>query len=719
VVKCKWEQDLSPCLEDGDCNHLTPGGQFLPPCEYQGKKTIQYWAVVTDEEDRGNVYTVYVDVYHPNGSFKYEVIMTKQPKECAIEAFQDAYEAGLITFAEGYTYEEVLDELNECLAQVWMGEADLDYHQMAGDYRVEAYAIDTNNNRSAPLINTFLYVPCACCEFDFTTVNYGSVNVCTFKWIGGDNVFGTSDKPTVRNIGNVPCQIVVEQDDMGFGKDVSGNWNVEFGARLGWDGVSVYYDPYEEVVLPDVLPNCNTQKLDFGIHVKKAGGGEQYTGKMWLGCWPDSAGKCGGTTWRPPDWQCLEAWAGGASACLPENPDIPSTSVGWCLLEIWTENTFSRVLWRLLELSAIATGDTDLPGASMEWRQTDAWGGGVQVITEVVSPGSYGAPVTQSFGSGMTEPQTTLVVETLPIRAGVYVDNIYWGESPQTREVEEGAHTVIFGDYPGYLNPPPQTLAITRGEVRTVTGIYTEIQEELIESESSPILLPFLSADESVNIELEGTAVTQITIGVRRGVENVRLMVQQLTGSPAGLVLGPPGVVYRYLNIVAENLIEPYIETVLITFRVEKSWAEGANIDPTTVTLWRWDPSGGSWEPTLTVMTGEDSAWYFYRAESSWLSLFLILGFSTDLTSLAMPESPGIIVVVLLAGTFATALVAVSIMGGLVRRGILAHWIRGTKARGRSPVQRMRRWILAWMVYFVRRMRTRGLLAPITGVSRY
>ncbi|MEM2866798.1 MAG: hypothetical protein QW098_06655 [Candidatus Hadarchaeales archaeon] len=289
IVKCKWEQDLTTDLEDGDPSHLTPGGQFLPPCVYQGKKTIQYWAVVTDPEGTATVEGVYVDVYHPDRSFKYEVILTKVNKECGIAAFQAAYQAGLITFADGHDYEEVLDELQECLADVWMGVADLDYHQMAGDYRVEAYAFDHSNNLSVPLVNTFLYVPCACCEFDFTSVDYGSVDVCTFKWIGGDNVFGTYDKPTVRNIGNVPCQIVVEQDDMGMGQDYNGNWNVEFGARLGWNGASVIYDPYDEVVLPDVLPNCNTQKLDFGIHVKKVLPPESYVGTMWLSCQPAQA----------------------------------------------------------------------------------------------------------------------------------------------------------------------------------------------------------------------------------------------------------------------------------------------------------------------------------------------------------------------------------------------------------------------------------------------
>ncbi|MEM2978222.1 MAG: hypothetical protein QXM46_02920, partial [Candidatus Hadarchaeales archaeon] len=67
-----------------------------------------------------------------------------------------------------------------------------------------------------------------------------------------------------------------------------------------------------------------------------------------------------------------------------------------------------------------------------------------------------------------------------------------------------------------------------------------------------------------------------------------------------------------------------------------------------------------------------------------------------------LPEPPGIMVVALLAGTFVMALAVVSITGSLVKRGIMAHRIRGAKA------WRVRWWVLAWMAYFVERIRTVG-----------
>jgi len=291
MVKCKWEQDLTGVLEDGDPTHLTLGSQFLPPCEFEGKKTVQYWAVITDEEDRGNVKVVSADVWEPDNTFKYQVPMTKVDKPGIIDNFKAAAGAGLVRYGLGHAYDSVLEQLNENLAEVWMGEADLDYHQMAGDYEVRVTAIDQADNLSSPLSNTFLYMPVAACEFDFTKVNYGNVSICTEKWIGGDNIFSMGDnKPTVRNIGNVPCQIVIQQDDMGFGRDVNGP-NVSFDARLGATGTSMYYNPSVEVTLPDVLDRCNTEKLDFSIHFKKGIVGQLYSGIMHIWCELESPGQ--------------------------------------------------------------------------------------------------------------------------------------------------------------------------------------------------------------------------------------------------------------------------------------------------------------------------------------------------------------------------------------------------------------------------------------------
>jgi hypothetical protein len=304
IIKCKWEQDITSSLEDGDPTHAVPGAQFLPPLVYGGTKMVQYWVVVTDPEGVDTVTQVAVDVYHPlgppeNGSWKYQLILEKVDKfEAGIPGFVHADDLDLITYQEGYDYDDVIYELEKCTADVYMVQETLSYHQPAGDYRVAANAMDNSggwaSENGTDLENFFTYVPVCGIEIDFTAVSYGTVSVCFNKWIAGDTVFDDPagiapvDNPaTVRNVGNTDAYITVEQDDMNFsysGPPENKDWNVEFDARLGSDPANeVVYEPFEWVTLPNVLPLCNTEELDFSIHVKKSISGE-HTGYMTVGC---------------------------------------------------------------------------------------------------------------------------------------------------------------------------------------------------------------------------------------------------------------------------------------------------------------------------------------------------------------------------------------------------------------------------------------------------
>lgn len=279
VVKAKWEQDTTISLEDADPSHITPGAQFDPPCVFQGKKPVEYYAIVTDAEDGGDLKQVWADVYHPDGSFKYEIPYAKINNTALAKAkLQAAVAAGLVTFNPPYTLAEILTELDKGTARLWMGTADLDYEQPAGDYTVNVTALDFNDNPSLILTNKFLYVPVSCFAVDNTAVNYGSVSISKPKVVAGDTIFLLGDgKMTVRNLGNTNMQVVVRQDDMGFGKDITGMWNVEFDGRVGHLVTSVVYNPFVDTVLPGVLPHSTDDELDFSIHVKKGLGSHNGT----------------------------------------------------------------------------------------------------------------------------------------------------------------------------------------------------------------------------------------------------------------------------------------------------------------------------------------------------------------------------------------------------------------------------------------------------------
>ncbi len=320
VIKCKWEET--------DMDLTVPGVQIIPSCQFEVSTPVYYFVVVTDVEDNGNVGQVWVDVYHPDdwpdpdtgecGTFKYEVPLdrwvksTDAIKEQVKQRFTDADNAGLVTYAAGYDYDDVLDELDKCTADVWYDFEYLEYHQPAGNYMVEAVAIDQSGNESIALNNTFEYVAASVIEIDFTGVDYGSTSICKEKWVPGDTEFGTADYPTVRNIGNTDVMLNISQDDMDFGfagttptawvRNVPppegwtewSNWNVVFDARLGSNPeMGMYYEPDTTVTLPNKLYLCNTEELDFSIHIKKATAGETHSGSMMITCeraaWNDCA----------------------------------------------------------------------------------------------------------------------------------------------------------------------------------------------------------------------------------------------------------------------------------------------------------------------------------------------------------------------------------------------------------------------------------------------
>ena len=308
VVKCKWEQqpaNIEPTLEDGDPSHAVPGFQILQPVQACTTKIICYYAVVTDEEDGGNVAQVFADVYHPAGSpepygpskmggiqnlpyFKYEIPFTDLGCGDEAEAIvQAAYDAGLITFDTDYDLADVLYELDKCTAHLWFGCAEIDYEQPAGDYRVYDYAIDTNDDFSCPLYNEFLYVPVCGIEADFTSINFGSTNLGVEKMVPGDTIWDCVpgvNHATVRNIGNVWAHVQVMFDDMGFGKQIDGTWNVQFDARMGSN--NAYYEgnimPYEWRTLPKAHGLSQKDELDFSIKVIKGTG--EHSGAITLDC---------------------------------------------------------------------------------------------------------------------------------------------------------------------------------------------------------------------------------------------------------------------------------------------------------------------------------------------------------------------------------------------------------------------------------------------------
>jgi PKD repeat protein len=281
IILGMWEQDLSGVLENGDSVHSIAGSQFLPPCNGDERKTIQLYAIVTDDEFGADLKAVNGEIQQSNGSYHETVIMAQSPLPEGIWSAEQGGSASLIRYSSGFSSDAVMAQLRAGTASVWVGEVILPASQSGGLFKVTVTGIDTNDHSSLSLKNSFNYLPVACVEYDFSSINYGVTRLGFDNWVIGDEMLGTGDKPTVRNTGNVPVRIRITQDDMSFGQNYQGSWNVRYNVRIGNSGSSPTYSPYENILIPEIVNQGNNRAMDFLIQVFKGTG--SHTGTMTLG----------------------------------------------------------------------------------------------------------------------------------------------------------------------------------------------------------------------------------------------------------------------------------------------------------------------------------------------------------------------------------------------------------------------------------------------------
>jgi len=99
-------------------------------------------------------------------------------------------------------------------------------------------------------------------------------------------------------------------------------------------------------------------------------------------------------------------------------------------------------------------------------------------IEDYITPRNQPAEVSENKTTSLTgtyieEPKLgTISIQTEPISAQVFVDDISWGTTPPPREVEIGTYTVSFADVEGYITPPPQQKEVFENQTTTFMGTY-------------------------------------------------------------------------------------------------------------------------------------------------------------------------------------------------------------------------------------------------------
>jgi len=119
--------------------------------------------------------------------------------------------------------------------------------------------------------------------------------------------------------------------------------------------------------------------------------------------------------------------------------------------------------------------------------------------------------------------------------------------------------------------------------------------------------------------------IKQIQIEVSSQAQSVKITVTKHDSKPAEVSVEKTGNVFQYLQIETQNL-EDKLSKGTVTIRVEKSWVSDQGLDRNDVALFKFDEAAEVWNELTTTFSEEDDTNYFYDAEVTSFSYFVIGG---------------------------------------------------------------------------------------------
>lgn len=269
-------------------------------------KTVKFYVVVGDPNGVPDVSAVYIKVYEVDGvtlKFQLHAIkpgwtvipwtgMVDMDGDCtgdtSVPDALDALDAaGRITYGFDPVRQTQMD-LSLLKYDLQNGKqimielvGEMHYHQPAGMYKTEAIVVDVGG-KTGTLVNFYEYISIVALRIDFTTINWGTVNVAQWNILYGDEDLGTPTKPTIQNIGNDPSIIELLATDMvgaNIGKVIPRFDAMMLGGHVEFDsGVpTIITDAAGD---PVILPPCTPTQIDFSVHPPSGTPEDSYSGTI-------------------------------------------------------------------------------------------------------------------------------------------------------------------------------------------------------------------------------------------------------------------------------------------------------------------------------------------------------------------------------------------------------------------------------------------------------
>jgi hypothetical protein len=283
-------------------------------CPSDWRLDIYAYLVVRDPEGRDDIFQVFAQVFHPRevppwcGSEKFKATefdhITSEAE--IIEALDEALYSGHISKPD---YDDIIHEVFEKPeAYVYKIQLPMEYCEPCGIYKVAMWATDSDCFPSMICYALFEWKCSVVVEYDFTKLDFGTIEAGIEKVIIGDEDLSTPLAPTLKNEGNTKVHIQIKSQEMTHCEyeqykitEFDVYWMGEYYVYNS-DGQSGDWTAWKELC-PD-LCLCQTKQIDFSIHPKHNLPPGTYKGKLTMhiskGNWGDDP-ECSNTNpWSLP-----------------------------------------------------------------------------------------------------------------------------------------------------------------------------------------------------------------------------------------------------------------------------------------------------------------------------------------------------------------------------------------------------------------------------------
>jgi len=256
----------------------------------ESQKHFKKYVVVSDGNGIDDIVKVFEELRDPSG-----VAMGPEVEASDIttdvdqwtDAINQAYDKNLIFEADK---DDMLDLLRDTKSgyRIFVVDNYLTNHDAPGDYLVYFKVVDkgsgfeenSDTTNSLGLLKVE-FMSLKAFQIDFTTINYGALTLESRKVIAGDEDWTTADRPTIKNQGNIPVNMLVSATDLtGVNEPQQTIPASALSVHLlGFDLNSLSNDLQR---LPTAIQPCTPTQIDFDITAPWGTSSNTYTGNVTL-----------------------------------------------------------------------------------------------------------------------------------------------------------------------------------------------------------------------------------------------------------------------------------------------------------------------------------------------------------------------------------------------------------------------------------------------------